>query len=272
MNDKSRAKARVNVSMPTAPADSNELAVLWDKYYSSSGLPVMPVSGVLGVVADRPHVKKRVLSLDLCEIVRQTHIAFASFMGQDASYVGSVVWDYNGHGLDSPYHKPDIAALINSGKVPPVREIAWIRQVLRKLHKNTLIIANTSSEPGTEEATIKFLNEHLPGCFDGILFPRNADGTGSFTKGQALQCALRTVGVQSARVVHIDDAPHHNASMTLLKNSEDIIKNIQPIMPLFKPGDNAVNKQTVELPEGVMPALYIEEAFASAADCLSTKS
>jgi hypothetical protein len=252
-----------------------ELIVAWCRYDASQNRPrtVIPIDGIRGLVTVRPDVKNRILSVDLCEIIRKTHESCARAQGYGASYMGRTVWDYEGYGLTGSESDGLARVVINRSIVEPIAEIAEIRSILQAAHKHMTIVANTSTALGTEIATIKFLHEHLPGCFDGILFPRNFSGDSKITKGHALKRLIETLDmpVDIIRVAHIDDAPHHNqAILEVLR--EYGVPTVQSTMPLFKPGRNAIRRNRVIIPSGVSTSTSIPEAFRRSAAFLRAKS
>lgn len=242
----------------------------WRSYAPRSTAPrILPVHNTLGVVAARPGVTGRILSIDMCEIVRMTHRAFAATLGYDASFIGQTVWSYGGYGIDGTGQLKLSSLLINEHMVQPVPEIAKIRRLLRIARRKMLIVANTSTAVGTERATIEFLHDYLPGCFDGILFARNYDGTGPATKGHALMHLLQTlhVPVESARVAHIDDAPHHNEHVLRVLSEQRAA--VRATMPLFMPGSRAMFESAVVPPANIATAPTVIDALIASIDYVS---
>jgi hypothetical protein len=68
--------------------------------------------------------------------------------------------------------------------------------------------------PGCERGTIDFFKQYLPDSFDGLLLPRNHDGTLPLTKGHAAANVVKMLPPADSEVIgfHIDDSSHHNAS------------------------------------------------------------
>ena len=265
----SRALRTYNPLVP----NKYQLVDAWRTIYATN-IPhedIKPIDGILGVVVDRASVKKHILSVDMCEIVRETHKAFAAALGYDNTYIGPTIWRYDGHGILEGADQPKLTwMLINERQVEPVADIDKIRAILEEIHKNALVVANTSTGPGTEIATIEFLSHYLPGCFDGILFPRNYDATSTTTKGHALQDMMHTLSIdpKQTRICHVDDAPHHNLHvMRVMK--EHGVKHVMSTMPLFEAGKNVRECQSVTIPAGVNTAETTVGALTSSAHFLT---
>ena len=101
--------------------------------------------------------------------------------------------------------------------IEPVDGIDEMRTMLQQWRKKGVYtVANTSTLPGCEEGTIDFFKTYLPDAIDGILLPRNYDGTLAFTKGHAIANViglLRPSESADIVAVHIDDSPHHNIAV-----------------------------------------------------------
>lgn len=165
-----------------------------------------------------------VISLDLCEVIRLTARAIASTGGklyEGNSYLEGL-WQDERFGVtetDFAYYtlQPIAQVMINHGMVEPVDGAKEISGMIRDWRKNgAYCVANTSTLPGCELGTIRFLNEHFPRCFDGIVFPRNHDGRGRMTKSAALSHVLDRLGDEDHSpeyVLHVDDTVHHIQGM-----------------------------------------------------------
>ena len=188
---------------------SEELVADWEVL---SEQPAQPIEGVLGVLTPPAQEPRSLLSVDLCDVLRHTGHDYRQAIGLPPVYTHDYLGDVQTDGRD--IYTSTIQRLMNDGLVGVTTDIGAIGAILRDLRRdNTLVIANTSTLVGCERATIdeRFMATHLNGCFDGIVFPRNFDGTGPMTKALAATMVLDQVGLDSRiiPVVHIDDAPHH---------------------------------------------------------------
>lgn len=191
-----------------APSQA-DLTDYWQAVYSE---PAEPVSGVLGVINKQAHEPTALVSVDLCEVLRDTGREYQRTIGLRDVKLFPYMGQLAAGGLDIV--TPTIQRLMNEGQVPVVDEIDEIAAIIRRVRSSgALVLANTSTLPGCEFATIdeRFMASRLKDCFDGIVFPRNYDGLGTVTKADAVASALRQVGLdeQAAVIVHIDDTPHH---------------------------------------------------------------
>lgn len=159
-----------------------------------------------------------VVSLDLCEVVRQTGPSLTSiYSNEDFAHQYG---DYYGDSLlgDNPQQAREILLphLMNMNHVAPVPFSEVIALFMRRWRQaGAYIVANTSTLPGCEESTIRFLAEQYSGTTQGILFPRNHDGRGSNTKANILAQALEDItaasgyDLQTVPRIAIEDAEHH---------------------------------------------------------------
>jgi hypothetical protein len=250
-----------------------ELVRSWQATQGGPGDRIVPTSDILGVVAlpDRPSTS--ILSVDLCEVVRETHYATALAVGLDRSYIANDIWLYRASGLDHAQVPFLVTVLMNRGEVSPIQDIGEVAQIIRSLKEeqpDLLVVANTSTLPGCEVVTLEFLAEHLPGCFDGILFPRNHFGDAAVTKADAIAQLLKTVngGQACERLVHIDDAPHHAGA--IINAMSRLAFQGCCIMPTYARGDNSHTDTVAPLPEGAVLATSPVEAFSLAREYLAT--
>ena len=191
----------------------NELVTSWENYL---GAPAVGISAVLGAVAAGLEGRQRIASIDLCEVVRETHVDAAGLIGKrrgDIANFGSYAQTL---GMTNGEECAVIRVLMNELGTQPIDGIETIADTIRRWRKHDILtVANTSTLPGCEQVTIDFLKTHLEDCFDGIVFPRNHDGAGTTTKASALEALLEETGNAETveRLVHIDDAPYHHSMM-----------------------------------------------------------
>jgi len=250
----------------------SELANTWKSMYASDG-EVVAVDGTLGAIRLPNSPIQKILSVDLCEVVRRTHQAAAAALGRDLDTISNDVWNYR---IGIPADKVPylVTVLMNLGEVAPDPEIDDIRNELLAIRdEETLIIANTSTLPGCEKATIEFLAHYLPDCFDGIILPRNHDGQGQTTKAQALEALLSTIGRARgdlAELIHIDDAPHH--TQAILKELSHIALHGACIMPIFEAGAKSISDpHALPIPDEAERVSSPLQAIRLARDLLSNK-
>ena len=214
----------------------------WQSYLGGE-VAVKQVEGLLGVVVERERPLTSIISIDLCEVVRRTHEAVTLAMDRDLSWLGNRVWEYNFPELSEQEVADLVTVLMNHTDILPVEGIDEIGATLRAIRSeepDILIVANTSTLPGCERVTIDFLRRHLPDCFDGILFPSSKHVGSKLTKADALRSLLVSIngGQPCARLVHIDDAPYHAAS--IIGAMPRLANDGLCIVPLYEAGANAI--------------------------------
>jgi len=199
----------LNHEYPTATAA--ELQSRWQQYLP--GHELMQLPGIDGAIRRPTEPPTAYASIDLCEVVRQTSAAIYSV--EKPGPLTSHVHPYaEGLTFANALDVTTVAqTLIGNQLVPPTAGIHHIASLLQNWRRHGIyVFANTSTSPGCELGTIDFLERYLPGAFDGILFPRNHDGSLPLTKGIAAQQLLTAFGEHGKRpisAVHIDDLAHH---------------------------------------------------------------
>ena len=99
--------------------------------------------------------------------------------------------------------------------VEPVPFADAITAFIKRWKENDVyVVADTSTLPGCELSTVRFLHQTYRGCFDGILLPRNHDGNGTVTKISALEAAKAAMVSQREFSTFIptyliEDTSHH---------------------------------------------------------------
>lgn len=233
-----------------------ELVALWDQHYGRGPYGAVEVEGVLGVFEQRFTPIEHLLSVDVCEVLRLTHEGVIRAMGGDRSHLARDAWYYRAPGLTNADIPPVVTVLINERLIEPVDDaelIAAYLQTMRRDHPGLAIVLNTSSLPGTEKASVEFLAEHYPDCFDGILFPRGGlPGDSPISKAKALSLLLETVngGQSCERVIHIDDAPHHTRA--ILGDMGHLARDGICIVPTYEHGANAHKEPIEDIPAGAL--------------------
>lgn len=164
-----------------------------------------------------------VMSVDLCEVLRYSARSLADAMGiegYNSNQYMDALWDASDR--EPEYLQRVLQAktqvFMGMDLVEPVEghtEIAELMQEWRK-ERGVYVVANTSTLPGCEISTLRFLGKYYPDCFDGIVLPRNHDGKGKITKADALGHVLEELAVHGAEpkfAGHIDDTIHHLDAM-----------------------------------------------------------
>jgi len=171
--------------------------------------------GVVGLPVERPQA---VVSVDFCEVLRQTGRTCGEAMGI--------------YGIEYPYavatglQELEIFALVrglmNAEQVQLTENAEVILRLLQEMRTaGALVIGNTSTLPGCEVATMRFISKHYPGAFDGVNFNTGGHDPAvakKRTKAWAIDSIMRDIDptFQAAdpafKVFSIDDRPHHNQS------------------------------------------------------------
>ena len=205
---------------------SNELSRIHDSVTTTGD-----ILGTIRVPSMYEEVKA-VASIDLCEIVRYTARTLASFAGRldyDRNVYLAGLWEDERFSdirhIDMTI-QPIVQVAMNHEHVPPIDGIELIADHMKQWRKEGVYcVANTSTAPGCELATMRFMQEYLHDCFDGIIFPRNPDGFGKTTKADALSRVieiLNTNGHTPDFALHVDDTVHHIISMLEQEPHPDI--------------------------------------------------
>lgn len=196
--------------------EPEELATYWVTTYDPDAT-MRPTDDVYGVMRTPDTSPYAVVSVDLCEVTRETCSTFMALGGFTIESAGETY----GYGLPYGIEKYGdvvtrmVQAVMIRDQVEPVAGITNIQEILRKAKEHgAYVVANTSTLPGCELATVRWLAKYLPDCFDSLVLPRNHDGLGSVTKGTAKQAVMshlvETPGFEKIHTTaHIDDAPHH---------------------------------------------------------------
>ena len=233
-------------------ASEEELATAWGEYTRTPNENLDTYDAFLGVTRPPETTPELVVSVDLCEVLRMTH---ASLRTVEEPFGTPFKPEPYGNGTRSLRTAIDVISvaqvLINHDLVRPVEEINYLAGFLQRWRKlGAYVIANTSTSEGCELGTVSFLQRFTPGCFDGILFPRNHDGTGKITKGIALRSTIDryTEPDQALNIVHIDDASHHLEALpkAFADRAATTIATFQPLYAdsLFAPHEESSHGDT----------------------------
>lgn len=198
----------------TIPATPEQLVGAWSKYHNVPEDELVTPDGVLGVVRQVSEPMISVVSVDLCEVIRNTCVA--SFKARNEP------WPYRQSQATSEYDRggasqAEINAAVRKAAHEGIPSLPGMYDIRNRLSMSRqlgmYVVANTSIIEGCELPTIdkRGLGRYAQEAFDGIVFPRNYNGLGKLKKPQALLMALEAAGIDPANadVAHIDDTPHH---------------------------------------------------------------
>ncbi len=195
-----------------------ELSIAWQKYHQAE--PIALQDGLFGILELPKENPRAIISLDLCEVLRETGPAVtrmyshndADFLHDYGIYYGDSVLGSDAQGARSVL----FPHLMHMNSVRPVPFSEAITAFMHRWRENGVhIIANTSTLPGCEVSTVRFLSEQYPRTAQGILFPRNHDGKGTTTKAAILQHAKERITTETGfdlshtPTIAIEDAHHH---------------------------------------------------------------
>ena len=226
----------LNSRYPTPP--SKDLLPLWESY---SGKAAAALEGLLGVFTPPQREITDIVSLDLCEVVRESMQALHEVTGvaledPDAFYQNGTWYDPTVIKVErqKAINSAILQSVINNGLVKPVPYISAIRTVVKNWrYDGAFVVANTSTLPGCEPGTITHtLQETLLGCFDGIVFPRGYDNNGEISKSQALTIIFSEAGVDydNLPILHIDDSNGHHAGFRVANSNRSDVTLLAPIV------------------------------------------
>lgn len=196
-------------------ATQEELTKKWLDYNPDAHAIDAP--GVYGVMAIPQKTPEVYVSLDICEVMRDTHLAVRSLISvNEERYKGNIHAYGIGTCLENAAdHQAAIRVLMNAGHVKPVESIGEISDIIEEASDvGAYVFANTSTLSGCEIATVDFLKEYVPKGLQGVAFPRNHDGLHPLTKGVVLKNIVDRFSdpKNHTLAIHLDDVPHHNIS------------------------------------------------------------
>jgi hypothetical protein len=173
---------------------------MFSEYLAAShdGGTVVPIAHSFGAVRLPEQLPLVAVSIDFCEVLRQTGRTCGSVMGTlDVEYPYVVAT-----GLSEVDTTALVRALMKTNQIPPAPDTAALLHILQAIRaKGGLVIGNTSTLAGCEEATLKFITKHYPGAFDGVNFNtggHSARGS-TRTKAQAIHSILLQIDPSYAR-------------------------------------------------------------------------
>ena len=224
------------------PVPSSEaLQAKWQTYLGE-GAKIIEAPGVYGAVRVPDTPPRVYASIDVCEVLRETHRSMRKIEEQEPKPIPDFHAYADGLSFDNAIDRTTVLqVMMSNALVEPVAGIEEIAGVVREWRKQGVYtLANTSTLPGCENGTIEFFDTYLSDCFDGILLPRNYDGSLPLTKGVAGKNVVELFSSGEQIVaIHIDDARHHNVSfreeMGMLPDS--IVATFLPEYPTHYPVD-----------------------------------
>lgn len=227
---------------PLEAPSSEELIASWQKYHQTEVRPLD--SDSLGLLEIPDKAPRAIVSLDLCEVLRQTGLSLEGIHNPFLNLPANFAQDYE---INDLYESWQGDTKIRTRNVIMTQQLMYFEQVSpvpyheaiqaflqRWQHNGIYVIANTSTLPGCEISTIKFLADTYPNSLRGILLPGNHDGLGTTTKADILQQAKRQLSriigtdVTTVPTIAIEDAWHHGKNYV---ESED---QIDVFMPAYK--------------------------------------
>lgn len=239
-----------------------ELVEHWAQTHGYDG--VIEAPGVFGAVRTPDQPPTFVASIDLCEVVRHTKASLLGIAGISRSELTLSNTYHDAIGVGPGAMQPILQTLMHNDHIEPVEGIERIGDIMRSWRQaGAYVVANTSTLSGCETSTTTFLGKHLEGCFDGIVFPRNHDGEGPTSKGQALSFIIKAFSNPAVtRALHIDDTPYHCEAVQA--HVGDLLGpgNVTTIMPIFR-GSPSVPTGTIAA-ESPLHAFTIADGIVSA--------
>lgn len=199
-------------------ASDHELVTAFSTYSDEDTLPLI---GVVGAYTLPTHPIRFTGSIDIDDVLCNTRTDFHKLArvtdaDKPSDYSDGTWMDAKiiGEDLERYIVGTGLKLLINDGHIQPVANIDEIADILRSWRQDgAYLVANTSRLEGCEVGTIVHtLEKYLPDVFNAIVFPRNHDGRGRFTKAHALGEVAASAGLslESMLTLHIDDTEHHH--------------------------------------------------------------
>lgn len=202
---------------PTPIAE--ELARLWRGYNPFA--EVVDAPGVYGVMTVPDHPPRAYVSVDVCEVLRETHLTLRSIVNPYENYQG----DMHPYGVGTIFHESYadkqsvFQVMMSRGLVPPVDGIEKIAAIIQSVHEmGVYVFANTSTLPGCEPGTIEFFKKHVPNGLSGVAFPRNWYGGNRLNKGHVVKNVVERFPGENGKafIIKIDDTPYHTKDVRLI--------------------------------------------------------
>ncbi len=202
-----------NPEVLQAPSE-DELVEYWNSIFKTDD--ASPIDGVLGVVNSEvvANTNDIIVSVDLDEVVRESFKGMAALSGNtiaELEHMHNYGSDFFGiEGSIQEFTTTLLRGMMGNDSIEATAELEEINIEIDRLKTmGSIIVANTSTLTGCEFSTIRFLKTHFDNRFDGLVLPRNHDGNGHLTKGDALIEVDKISGERALFTAHIDDSPHH---------------------------------------------------------------
>jgi len=173
-------------------ATQAELTKKWQEYNPDADIVDAP--GVYGVMSMPHEAPRAYVSLDVCGVMRDTHLAIRSLIfANEERFNGNIHQYAAGTCLESAADiKNVLRVMMTKGLVNPVPGIEEISDIIEEAaDMGAYVFANTSTLPGCELGTIDFFKQHIPVGLQGVAFPRNHDGTLPITKGHVMSNVIQ---------------------------------------------------------------------------------
>ena len=198
--------------------DTRKLLSAWRENNLDADMVALP--DMLGICELPSKQPSAVISLDLCEVLRETGPSLTRMYTADTAITSHDYGVYYGDGylgdreqLSRELLLPQLMGAQAIKAVPFAQSIQTMLQRWRQ--SGVYVIANTSTLPGCELSTTTFLAQNYTDSLRGILFPRNHDGKGSLTKAGILAHTKQTIyeytghHLYDTPTIAIEDARHH---------------------------------------------------------------
>ena len=210
--------------------DSYELLDTWNAFHANADMVTLPqMLGVCELPTEQPSA---VISLDLCEVLRETGPSITRMYTAETDTTSHDYGVYYGDGYlgsrEQVSRELMLPQLMGAQAVKAVPFAESIQALLQRWRRaGVYVIANTSTLPGCEQSTTEFLAQHYADSLRGILFPRNHDGEGVLTKAGILSQAKQTIydytgfSLNNTPTIAIEDARHH--AEQYIESAEDTL-------------------------------------------------
>jgi len=246
----------IDAEYPTP--NSEELADLWHDY-TGPDATVLATPGIFGAmrVPDAPPTSY--VSVDACEVIRATNLGIIGLQRNAEHIAANPIKSIHCYGEGCTYEEnyADIQTLaqvlIEADLIEPVEGVEKMTDMMQRWRRlGAYAVLNTSTLPGCEPGTIRFLKRHMPGAFDALLLPRNHNSDANMlTKGDVAADLTLTVEQMGFRdktrgtylerditAIHIDDKPCHNVAFyEAMDGIGASVYTIQPMYPSHHEAD-----------------------------------
>lgn len=201
-----------------APRTSEELAGLWNRFpRNGEGKPLVadvPICVVTPEWSDEEVTK--VMFVDIDEIVRDTAGTMMRRAGLTVDRLQNLAYDaaFNDTDHITPIGTLNsvVRGMIDGDEIDPMDDIRQSQFRLEEARHGARIIAATSTLPGGELGTIRFLEHYFGGIFSGIGFNGHYADDSRYKKSDVMMAFLEYYGGAGAdirKVGFIDDSRSH---------------------------------------------------------------